>query len=122
MTPHNPTSIINLETVLDRVQNDTALLLELLQDFERDFKAKRKAIDQALARQEFEKMQEAVHSLKGAAGNLAADPIHNSLMIVENLIKYRDVEMIREVLIDIDRQFVELQAFIGEFKKRKERK
>ena len=111
-----PTSIINLPTVLDRVQNDTALLVELLHDFEKDFKVKRKAIDQALARQEFEKMQEAVHFLKGAAGNLAADPIFNSLMIVENLIKHRDGEMIREVLVDIDRQFLELQEFIVKFK------
>ena len=117
-----PSNIINLEIVLDRVQNDTALLLELLHDFEKDFQKKRKVIAQAFARQEFEKMQETVHSLKGAAGNLAADPIHNSLMIVENLIKYRDMEMIREVLCDIDQQFVELQAFIVEFKKKRERK
>ncbi len=114
-----PSNIINLEIVLDRVQNDTGLLLELLRDFERDFRAKRKVIGQAAARREFEKMQEAVHSLKGAAGNIAADPIYNSLMIVENLIKYQDVDMIREVLRDIDQQFLELQAFIVEFKKRK---
>lgn len=119
MSPHNPSDIINLEIVLDRVQNDTALLVELLHDFEKDFQKKRKIIDQAFTRKEFEKMQETVHSLKGAAGNLAADPIHNSLMIIETQIKARDEEMIREVLRDIDAQFAELQSFIAGYKKKK---
>ena len=110
-------SIIDMQEALERVQNDAKFLLELLQDLERDYRKKRKIIEQAIQQRDFDKLKEFIHSVKGAAGNVSAKPIHNSFMIIEYLITSQDIGLIKEVLYDIDQQFLELQAYIARFKK-----
>ncbi len=110
-------NIIDIQEALERVQNDHKFLLELMHDFERDYRIKRKIIGQAVGRRDFDKIQEAIHSVKGAAGNIAVKPIHNSCMIIEYLVVCQDMDLIKEVLYDIDQQFLELQAYMARFKK-----
>jgi len=112
-------SIVDIQEALERVQNDTRFLLELMRDFEHDYRKKRKVIDQAIQQQNFDKIQQTIHSLKGAAGNISAKPIHNSCMIVEYLVSCGDIGLMKEVLYDMDQQFLELQAYIARFKKEK---
>ena len=96
---------------MDRVQNDEKFLLELIRDFDRDFRKKRKMIELAVQESDFAKIQGLIHSVKGAAGNISAKPIHTSCMLIEYLVTCQDIGLIKDVLSQIDQQFLELQAY-----------
>ena len=113
--------IIDVNEVLDRVQNDKDLLVELLDIFKEDFLEKRKLLEQALKKTDWEQLKSVAHSLKGASGNISAKRINSSLIRLEQLAKNKDSNQIVETFKALDQQYSELKTHIerikGDFKK-----
>lgn len=101
--------IIDLPDVLDRVQDDTELLLELFDIFEEDFKVKRKQMDEYLAGKDAEMLRNVSHSLKGAAGNISAKQLYALCLFIEKTATDGRFDGISEKLKELDVAFVAYQ-------------
>jgi len=100
--------ILDLNEFLERVQNDKKLLLELLDIFVEDFQQKRKLIDEAVAKSDYEQIKRISHSLKGSSGNISAKSLREILLKFEEMGKNSNLSGVDEVLVEIDAQFQKL--------------
>jgi HPt (histidine-containing phosphotransfer) domain-containing protein len=75
MTPVAPTDegTFNLNTLLERVDNDRELLRELLEIFKEEFPRYREELRRAAALSDLPRLRTVGHALKGMFSNLAAD-------------------------------------------------
>ena len=110
--------IIDLKDVMERVQDDKELLLELLEIYQEDFVGKRKALGEAIKNNEFQKVKELAHSLKGSSGNISAKPLHANFLKIEYMLQNKDLSMAGAVLAEIDQQFAQLKLFVIELNKK----
>lgn len=108
--------IIDLKEFLERVQDDRELLIELLDIYEQDFAEKRRAIEGAVQKKDFDQIRSVAHSLKGSSGNISAKPIHACWLKIEQLAKSNDVSGIPETLQQIDGLFDQLKKFVIQLK------
>ena len=102
--------IIDLADALDRVQDDKELLFELFDIFEKDFKAKRKEIEKALAHKDAEILRNLAHSIKGASGNISALCIHEICFFLEKEASENRLGDFPDKLKELDAAFIEYQA------------
>ena len=108
---------IDLNEFLERVQDDKALLVELLDIFSDDYKEKRKSLEQALTASNFEDVRGIAHSLKGASGNISAKNLRNIFLKLEEMGKSKDMAGYQKQLSDMDTQFAVLEQRIDQIKK-----
>jgi len=101
--------IFDFEEVMERVQEDTELLLELFDLFFDDFKEKRKALDGYLESSDFDGITGVAHSLKGASGNISAKALREVLIQLEEEGNHKILDGIPNILIELDKRFEELQ-------------
>ena len=109
--------IVDVKDALDRILDDKELLIELLEDFEKDYSSKRKLLEEAIAQKNYEKIKDIAHSVKGSAGNVSIKSMHTCYMLIEYLAENEDLKLIEELLVDIDQQFLELKTFCSQLRK-----
>lgn len=102
---------IDLKEVMDRVQDDRELLIELLQIFSDDYVEKKKMLEEAIVKNDFEQVQNIAHGLKGASGNISAKKLSVFFTGLGQMAKAKDLSKAKEMLELIDRQFKELKDF-----------
>ena len=110
--------VVDLEDVLERVQDDRELLLELFEIFESDYIEKRKTLDQLIKNNQYEHIRDIAHSMKGAAGNISAKALFSSCAKIEKIAGENNLTDIQVILPILDQQFVQLQAYIADYKKK----
>lgn len=110
--------VLNLDEFLERVQDDTELLLELLDIFVDDFKAKRLVLSEAVKNNDLDTIASIAHSLKGASGNISAKRIRENALTMEQMAKSGDISNISELLATLDKEFDLLQENIKQVKDR----
>ena len=76
----------------------------------------KESIEECLNNKNFELIKDTTHFIKGAAGNISAKTIYTCLVIVEQLAGSQQLGLIVELLVDVDKQFAELQAYVSRFK------
>ena len=103
---------IDMKEVLERVQDDRELLIELLQIFSEDYAQKKKRLDDAIIKNDFEQVRDIAHGFKGASGNISAKKLRISFTDLGQMAKDRDFSKAKEKLDLIDAQFNELQDFV----------
>lgn len=75
--------IFDKEAVMERLDDDTDLLTELLQMLFSDVEDRLKSIDESIKASDFEAIEKKAHSLKSALGNLGANVSHSLAYEVE---------------------------------------
>lgn len=108
--------VFDLDEFLERIQNDRALLLELLDIFIDDFQQKRKSIDQAVVKKDYEQMRRLAHSVKGSAGNISAKSLRTAFIQFETMAKNSDLTGIDAILTNIDQEFKKFSDRISQLK------
>ena len=108
--------VIDVKDVLERVQDDQELFLELLDIFEGDFVEKRVSFSRFIEQENYEEIKDLVHSIKGATGNISAKAMHASCIKIEQLAEAKDLEALKQAIIVLDQQFIDLQARSKEIK------
>ena len=108
--------VFDLEEFLERIQNDWALLLELFDIFIDDFRQKRKSIDQAVVKKDYEQMRRLAHSVKGSAGNISAKSLRTAFIQFEAMAKKNDLTGIDTILTNIDQEFQKFTDRITQLK------
>ncbi len=110
--------VLDLPDVMERVQDDQELLLELLDIFEKDFIEKRESITRFLKDNQSGAVRDLSHSMKGAAGNISAKAIFNTCAKMEQLAEKGNLAEVKNLLDSLDKQFLELQKYIVDYKKK----
>ncbi len=108
---------IDLKDVLERVQDDRDLLMELLQIYTEDFVEKKKLLDEAVTKSDYDQIKNFSHALKGASGNISAKKLHTSFLTLEQMAKNKDLSQSPKLLSEINQQFSELKDYIVKLKK-----
>ena len=108
---------IDLPEFLERVQDDKEFLLELLDIYLKDYEKKRKALNEVIAKKDYEELRGIAHSLKGASGNISAKPIRAIFLKLEEMGKNGDATGAQQVLDDLDKSFKQLSLRIMELRK-----
>ena len=112
----NSKSAIDLKDVLERVQDDTELLVELLDIFLEDYKEKHKLLEELITHKDFEQIRNVAHSLKGAAGNISATDFHRSFSAMEQFGDESNLDGINKMMLKLEEDFPKLQRSIEEIK------
>ncbi|MGW8395069.1 Hpt domain-containing protein [Pseudoduganella sp. HUAS MS19] len=77
---------LDVEEGLDRLMGERALYLQILRRFLQDYRDSCNRIQSLLTQQQESKAQLAAHSLKGSAGLIGAQLVHDQAVLVENAI------------------------------------
>ena len=109
-------SILDLQELMDRVMEDRELILELADDFSKDYPENRKLLGEAIAQKDFEKIKDIAHRIKGAAGNISVKPMFTCCFLIEQFALANQIDLILELIKDLDVQFREFQEFIAQLK------
>jgi protein-histidine pros-kinase len=89
--PHRRPAIIDAAQVFERVDNDGALLAELVSLFRADYPRLRGDIESALAAKDASRLRAAAHALKGAVGNFSAQEAHERAKALEDAARDDDL-------------------------------
>ena len=108
--------VLDLAEFKDRVQDDTELLLELLDIYTADYQEKRPKFDQALADQNADELRSLAHSLKGASGNISAKAMRETFMKLEEKGKAGDFSDTEELMKEMDERFTAFEARMASVK------
>lgn len=109
-------TVIDLDDVMERVQDDKELLLELFDIFEEDYARRRKVLEDALAAKNFETIRDVIHSIKGAAGNIGAKTLHATCQNIEHMAMDENLNGIVQVMPALDEQYDAVQGHIAQLR------
>jgi len=109
-------TILDIDDVLERVQDDWELLLELLDIFSGDYEEKKKLLEQQISGGDFEQIRNIAHSLKGAAGNISAAGFHQIFWEMEQAAVNKDMTAIQKQFAKLDEQYPALQQCMNQIK------
>ena len=109
--------LLDLNEFKERVQDDTELLLELLDIFVADYQVKRQSLQEAIDKGDCEEVKSVAHSLKGASGNISAKSMRAIFLLIEDAAKGGDVSNTGDLLSQLDEIFNSLSTRIEEVKK-----
>lgn len=113
MTTPQAAKIFDRENTMRRVEGDLVLLERLYHYFLDERPRLSRSLSAALADKDFDALQEAAHSLKGAAIAIGAEAAGSTLLSLENAAKTEDVDAARRHLTRLDR---ELELFDREMR------
>jgi len=109
--------LFDLAEFKERVQDDIALLLELLDIFAADYEIKRQSLQEAIDKKDCEELKSIAHSLKGASGNISAKSLRAVFVKLEEAAKSGDLSSSGELLKQLDDVYASLSARLVEVKK-----
>lgn len=109
---------LDVDEFMDRVQHDKDLFFELLDIFVDDFQAKRRLLEEAVEKKDYEAVEHVAHFLKGSCGNISAKPLRAVFLKLEEKGRAKDLEGAGKYLSDIDQGFEALVVRIGELRAR----
>lgn len=109
-------TVIDLDDVMERVQDDKELLLELFDIFEEDYARRRKVLGDALAARNFETIRDVIHSIKGAAGNIGAKTLHAICQNIERMAMDENLNGIVQAMPLLDEQYGAVQGHIAQLR------
>ena len=109
--------LLDLAEFKERVQDDTELLLELLDIYSSDFVEKRKLIQEAVEKKNFEQIKSVAHSLKGASGNISAKTMRECFLKLEEMGKSGNLSGAPDLLARVDAIYGDLSKRFEQLKK-----
>lgn len=109
--------LFDLAEFKERVQDDIALLLELLDIFAADYQVKRQSLQEAVDKGDCEELKSVAHSLKGASGNISAKSLRAVFVKLEEAAKSGDLSQAGSLLKQLDEVYASLSAKLAEVKK-----
>lgn len=104
---------IDLPSALERIGNDESFLVELLDLYKMDFKAKVEGLQNAIDQEDFVSIQELGHSLKGSSANLSLPYLQEAALDMESAGRNRNLDKARGALSTLGQEFQNLQEFLS---------
>lgn len=110
--------IIGLADVLQRLQDDKALLLELIQIFLDDAPHRLDDAQRLIGQGDADELANTAHALKGASSNVGAVKLWQTFKEMEQAAKDKDLAGAKRLLQKASLEFVELQEYFPQLKSR----
>ena len=107
-------SVININEALERIGGDKEFLFELLDEFAQQVDENLPLLKKAINDGDFDNIKLIAHSLRGAAGNLSINEMHQALTEIEALVSSRENAKMALFLDKIDAQQSDLRGFLKE--------
>jgi HPt (histidine-containing phosphotransfer) domain-containing protein len=104
----------DLKEVLGRVDDDEALLRELLQAFREESRSALKKATEALARGDMAELARAAHTMKGMLKNLAMHQAAGAARLVEAAARHDSREDAKELLSHLEQALARALAEVSE--------
>ena len=98
--------------VLDRIGGDTAFLKELLNIYFQEYTEKKRLLEEAITQENFKKVYELGHSLKGASANLSLSRLQRVAFALETAGRERHLQLAHEAARSFDTEVQTLKAFL----------
>ena len=105
---------IDFAEVLDRIGGDLSFLKELLEIYFHDFAEKRRLLDEAISCQDFTKVCELGHSLKGASANLSLPRLLLTSRLLETAGREKKLQSAQEAVRTLETEIVILKDFLAQ--------
>jgi len=110
--------IIDVGEALERVQDDKELFLELLDIFQEDYEEKRPVLAESVKNKDAGRIQDIVHSIKGAASNISAKQIQTCCAEMELLAEQGQIENVQDKVDRLEREYERLKGRVCEIKEK----
>jgi PAS domain S-box-containing protein len=107
-------SVLDLDSLLSRLDNDRELFLEISNLFKRDYKIILENISSAFQESDYEAISRAAHTLKGMAGNLSANRAMDSALKLEKAANDAIRSEVKSAVDMTERDFYELAEALDE--------
>ena len=108
---HSAKAPLNVEQALERFGNDKEFLKEMIQEFLDYIPNQLDAIRAAIEEQNYEALQAEAHSMKGAAANLAAEPVRQAAYEIEMMGREAKLDGVEKVFSQLNNQLERLRLF-----------
>lgn len=105
--------VLDIREFLERIQNDRALLWELLDIFVDDFRQKTGQLHEALRNNDAVQVRKLAHALKGSSANISAHQLAAVLLELERMGKNNVLVGADKLLADMNKKFEALLARIS---------
>ena len=105
--------VLDIKEFLERIQNDKALLWELLDIFVEDFRQKTGQLHEALRSNDAIQVRKLAHALKGSSANISAHQLSSVLLELEKMGKNNTLTGADKLLADMEKKFEALLARIS---------
>lgn len=103
---------IDIPSVLHRLEGDESFLQELLVLYSENFQEITKNLNEALSQQNFEKIQELGHSLKGASANLSLPGLQHIAHETELAGTGKNLPQAKKRLAALKKEYHRLQKYL----------
>jgi HPt (histidine-containing phosphotransfer) domain-containing protein len=104
--------VLDTEEGIARLVNNELAYLKILRNFKSEYKNVYKELGGFLEDKDYDNFNMKIHSLKGSTGNISANKIYHSLLIINNISSDCDYDQIYILLDDFKRDLNELFAAI----------
>lgn len=101
------------QEALDRIGGEADFLDELMELYEKEYRAMTARLIQALAANEFQTVAEIGHGLKGSSANLSLPGLCQAALAVEMAGKSKNAAAVRKGLEALEREHRRLIEFLG---------
>ena len=106
--------VFDREALLDRLGGDAALVDEIVQIFLESAEEMIATVDSAVADGDAHRVERSAHSLKGALLNIAADPVAERALQLEQVGRSGELELCSQLLDELKQEYdLLLQALRG---------
>jgi HPt (histidine-containing phosphotransfer) domain-containing protein len=103
---------IDFADALNRIGGDTSFLKELLDIYFEEYAEKRRHLEEAIARQEYVRVSELGHSLKGASANLSLPRLQRIAYMLETAGREKKLQLVRETVLSLEAEVRALKSFL----------
>jgi len=110
--PRAPSEALSREDLLTRLDNDSELLVEMIQLFRENTPKLMAQIAAAIERKDAGALAMAAHSFKGSSGNFGPSPAFHCAATLEELARKGDLSKAAEAAKELQEQAVAVQQFL----------
>ncbi len=95
--------MLNLDALYKRLMQDEKLVRTVLQAFFKDLPLQISQLNSAAETQDYKALAKAAHKLRGAAGNIGAEKLHELLGELEDASKKEDSKTVAQFMEHLDK-------------------
>jgi HPt (histidine-containing phosphotransfer) domain-containing protein len=113
----NPNEIFDKDRIMEQIDNDTELLVEIIDLFIASYPKLVISIKNAINQNDSKSLQRSAHALKGSIGNFASDIVYNIALDLEIMGRDNDMPNAKETCIKLEREIEKLRLALDMYRK-----
>jgi HPt (histidine-containing phosphotransfer) domain-containing protein len=113
----NQNEIFDKDRIMEQIDNDTELLVEMIDLFVASYPKLIISINDAITQNDSRTLQRSAHTLKGSVGNFAADIVYNIALDLEIMGRNSDIANAKDTYIKLVKEIEKLRQALDMYRK-----